>query len=162
MRWRAEHAASETRRDPIWGSGVPPTQASRSHEQVSQQRHLAKRKLGLWLSMAALAIQMLLPLLIAVEIRLLTQDPFLFGGLDPTLTCTHDSDGQPASPKRHDMAACPLCMALAVTHATTLAASSILPLPRQSVVVAEAAPATTPSVPCHHASYDARGPPART
>ena len=129
---------------------------------MRQQRHGVNGKFGLWLSLAALAVQVFLPFLIAVEIRVLTEDPFLFGGQDPALTCSHDSDGQPAAPKRHNIAACPLCTALAAGHATTLAAVAILPVPHRSALIAEAVPASVPPVSRHQASYEATGPPAHT
>jgi hypothetical protein len=128
---------------------------------VTRQRHLVNRKLGLWLGLAALAVQLLLPFLIAVEIRVLTEDPFLFGGLDPALTCSHDSNDQPAVPKRHNLAACPLCTVLAAGHATPLATAAILPVPHQSALIADAVPTAIPPVSRPRASYSARGPPAR-
>jgi hypothetical protein len=127
---------------------------------VTRQRHPVKRKLGLWLGLAALAVQVLLPFLIAVEIRVLSEDPFLFGGIDPALVCTHDNNSQPAVPKQHNAAACPLCTALAAGHATPLAAAAILPLPHRSAVIAQVVPAAVPPVSRPQASYSARGPPA--
>ncbi len=128
---------------------------------MTRQRHLVNRKLPLWLGLAALAVQMLLPFLIAVEIRVLTEDPFLFGGLDPALICSHDSNDQPAIPKRHNIAACPLCTALAAGHAAPLATAAILPVPHQSALVADAVATAIPLVSRLQASYSARGPPGR-
>jgi hypothetical protein len=128
---------------------------------MRRQHHGGKRRLGLWLGLAALAIQVFLPFLIAVEIRVLTEDPFLFGGLDPTLICSHDRDGRPAAPKPHNNTACPLCTALAAGHAIPLATATILRVPHRSALIAQAVPTAIPPVSRHQASYTARGPPAR-
>lgn len=128
---------------------------------MTRQRHLVNRKLPLWLGLAALAVQVLLPFLIAVEIRVLTEDPFLFGSLDPALVCSHDSNDQPANPKRHSIAACPLCTALAAGHAAPLATAAILPVPHEFALVADAVPTAIPPISRLQASYNARGPPVR-
>ncbi|MGH7095986.1 MAG: hypothetical protein ACREFB_20960 [Stellaceae bacterium] len=123
--------------------------------------HGGKRRLGLWLGLAALTIQVFLPFLIAAEIRVLTEDPFLFGGLDPALICSHDRDGQPTAPKPHNNTACPLCTTLAAGQATPLATAAILPVPHRSALIAQVMPAAIAPVFRHQTSYTARGPPAR-
>lgn len=128
---------------------------------MTRQRHIVKRKLGLWLGMAALAVQALLPLLIAVEVRIVSADPFLFGIRDPALICSQHRDSRPSLPTRHDLAACPLCAALAAGHATTLTAAAALTPPRDAAIPAGATPAPVFSVYRQAASYDATGPPAR-
>jgi hypothetical protein len=116
--------------------------------------------------LAAVVVQVLLPFLIAGEIRLLTRYPFLFATYDPASICGHalagggGHRGSPV-PAHRDIGACPLCTALAATHAVAPPAPPILPLPCEAVAFTVAVPA--PSLPGfrHYGSYEARGPPAR-
>lgn len=128
---------------------------------MTRRRCHARRKLGLWLGLAALTVQVLLPFLIAAEIRVISEDPFLFGGLDPALTCSHDSSGRPAAPKQQNHAACPLCAALAAGHAITFTAATVLPPPPQASRYMRATSAVALPVSRPQGSYSARGPPAR-
>jgi hypothetical protein len=131
---------------------------------MTMGRHPTRRRAaphGVWLAVLAIAGQVLLPFLIAVEIRVLAEDPSLVGGLDPPLICSHDSNDQPATPKRHNIAACPLCTALAAGHVIPLTTAAILPVPHGSALVADAAPTAIPPAPRLQAFYSARGPPAR-
>jgi hypothetical protein len=117
------------------------------------------KRFGLRLALLALAVQALIPFLVAFQLRALAQSPEA-AVLDAPL-CLHDGSGQPAggAPHQDCTAACPLCAALA-------AGSLIGPPPAGVAIplvigaeVPTTAPAPTLAGLVPSASYRSRAPP---
>jgi hypothetical protein len=119
---------------------------------------------GTWLAFLALAVQVLLPFLVAYEIALASTPAYAEG---TTVICSASSSTTiPAAhpvdhTAHHGLAAgCPLCIAAAAAHAFTAAPPVALPLPQaRSVILHHAGVAPRPYA-STAASYNPRAPPS--
>ena len=94
---------------------------------VMRSRQRRKRFIAAWLGLIGLAVQALLPMLLAVEIAAQPFDPAA------AALCLHDSadPAQPA-PASHDhglTSGCPICLSLAASVAFTAPTPLAIPLP---------------------------------
>lgn len=118
---------------------------------------------GLWLAFLALAIQTLLPFLVASEIALASSPAFA----ETTVICSASGPsttpaGSPANhAAHHGLAAhaCPLCIALASSQAFAAAPSVALPLPQGNPVAIAHSTVTLRTGAAPAASYNPRAPP---
>ncbi len=132
----------------------------------SYSRRGAKRAVpqGTWLALLALAIQILLPFLVAYEIAFAGTPAHAQG---TSVICSAAEPTNPTAPpqgshgSRHGLtASCPICMALAAGQAFTAAAPIALPLPLVESFVHYIA-VQTPNAPFGAiASYNPRAPPS--
>ena len=117
------------------------------------------RRFGLRLALLALAVQALIPFLVAFQLRALAESPEA-AVLNAPL-CLHDSSGQPAGTAPHQdcTAACPLCAALAAASLVgPLATATALP-PAVMADAPAAAPAPALASLFPSAAYRSRAPP---
>jgi len=120
-----------------------------------------------WLGIVALAIQALIPALLAGEIEIAGREHgagvftlCAFGHLH--VAATHDEPGGTNTPQQDDErgAACPICIALIASPAFTAPAPVALPLPLASPIAA-LAPSDGQEAPARFAAtaYRSRAPP---
>lgn len=122
------------------------------------------RPFGVWLSLTALAVQALLPLLLGFEIGLISAEADVQCIADVAHAGASHSrapDGRDQSHHHHSLAdGCPICLALAAGQTFTAANDVALPLPTSSasiVLYAARAPGRTSFA---AASYNPRAPPS--
>jgi hypothetical protein len=116
---------------------------------------------GTWLAFLALAVQVLLPFLVAYEIGLASTPAYAAG---TTVICSASSPTAPRAvhhTAHHGLAdGCPICIALAAAQAFTAAPPVALPLPQaQSVILHHAGVAPRPYA-STATSYNPRAPPS--
>jgi hypothetical protein len=119
---------------------------------------------GTWLAFLALAVQVLLPFFVAYEIGLASTPAYAEG---TTVICSASGSTTAPTPRSANHAShhtlsdgCPICIALAASHAFTTALPVALPLPQASSVIlrhAADAPRTFAST---AAFYNPRAPPS--
>jgi hypothetical protein len=119
---------------------------------------------GTWLAFLALAVQVLLPFFVASEIALASAPAYAEG---TTVICSASgSTTAPASnsanhASHHTLSdGCPICIALAASHAFTTAPPVALPLPQARAVVLHHAADAPRAFATTAASYNPRGPPS--
>jgi len=108
----------------------------------------------------ALAVQALLPLLLAVEIRLATTAEFPAAHAAAATSVIHPHQPSPFAPHHHGIAgSCPLCLALAANHGFTATTPAAPPLPNSAAL--DLIAVAPPERPVFRAlsSYFARAPP---
>jgi hypothetical protein len=117
-----------------------------------------------WFGCLAMAVQALLPLLLAAEIRLADAGElplYAPAGAEQAagpVTHQHHHSG---SSHHGGMAACPICQAVAAGHAfADTAASPALSAPQNYETAAAFAPPSRPLQAFYYSSYRARAPPA--
>jgi hypothetical protein len=117
---------------------------------------------GTWLAFLALAIQSLLPFLVAYEIALASTPAH---AQDTSVLCS--ASASPSSSNatidhttHHGLiGSCPICMALAASHAFTAAAPVALPLPQPAQVIQRYMARVPHAFADAAASYNPRAPP---
>lgn len=121
-----------------------------------------------WLGLFALAIQAVLPLVVAVEISLAAG-----AGRDSAFeiceyghvhaAAPHDEDDAPGKSHHHDRGdgdgLCPICIALHAAPVFTAPATLPLPLPAARQVVIAAVEPRSPAHPVTPSAYRSRAPP---
>ena len=129
-----------------------------------QRRRPRTARSGAALAFLALAVQVLLPFLVAFDIALASR-PAEAGpaGIicSAGLADTHTSPSSNRTPHHHGLSDnCPICTALAAGQAFTAVSPVLLPLPRDAFVFAAepVAVQNTPAVAA--AGYDSRAPPS--
>jgi Protein of unknown function (DUF2946) len=132
---------------------------------MSKKLYRAQRKLpaprGAWLAFLALAVQVLLPFLVAYDIALLSSPAY--AGV--TVICSADgthgtTPAQSAPDQQGHHVACPLCTAMAAGQAFTAITPVAMPLPQPGRGVKIEAGAMRPSAAVTAAFYHPRGPPS--
>ena len=125
----------------------------------SQRRTKRAAPQGAWLAFLAVAIQILLPFLVAYEITLASTPARAEG---TAVICS----SAPASPQsdhaaHHGVAGhpCPICLASAASQAFTAAPPVALPLPRGAAIVFHVAAPETRTGRSFAAPYQSRAPP---
>jgi hypothetical protein len=114
---------------------------------------------GAWLAFLALAIQALLPFLLASEIALGNTQAYA-EATSVICTASGSTATQPSHSSHHGLADnCPICLALAAGQAFTTLAQAVLPLPQAaSITLSLVAPAPG-ALAGFAASYHPRAPP---
>ena len=115
---------------------------------------------GTWLAFLALAVQILLPFLVAYEIALASTPARAEG---TTVICEAAPTSHQSDHAAHHCAPdhpCPICLACAAAQAFTAAPPVALPLPRGGPVILSADTPVTPTVQSFAAPYQSRAPPA--
>jgi len=124
-----------------------------------KERHSAPQ--GAWLAFLALAVQVLLPFLVAYEIALAGSPAY---AATITICRAPGSADAPAKPGEHGARhalneSCPLCAALAAAQGFTSPMPLPLPLPRAPAVLTLYREAAPPALLPAAASYAPRAPP---
>jgi hypothetical protein len=122
-----------------------------------------KRLAAGWFGCLAMAVQALLPLLLAAEIRLANAGEIPIctpaGVKQVVLPVTHQN--RPGSSHHGGMAACPICQAVACGQALAdTTTSPALSAPQSYETAAAFAPQHQPHQAFYHSPYRARGPPS--
>ncbi len=131
---------------------------------VHRARSKAAAPEGTWLAFLAVAIQVLLPFLVAYEITL-AGTPAYAASKTTTICSASGSTTSPASRStdhtaHHGLAdGCPICMALAAGQAFTAAAAVALALPQVKAVVLRVTVHASRVSTLAAASYNPRAPP---
>ena len=137
--------------------------AARGRDMVRRQHRGRTRAApeGIWLALLAVAIQIFLPFLVAVEIKALSEPA---SAATTTICLSTDSIGASAHPgsqtTHHGLSdGCPICVALAVGQAFTSPSPVLAPIPQTAgaSVVYEAPTASPPDY--ASAFYNPRAPP---
>ena len=130
-------------------------------KQASQRAERGRGPSGIGWAFLALAVQVLLPFLVAYEIGILGNPAYA----ETTIICS--ASGSHAIPTPANGAdqpthsgPCSLCIALAAAHAFTGATPVTLPLPRQHELVRLRATATVRATVVATAGYHSRAPPS--
>jgi hypothetical protein len=123
-----------------------------------RRHHHRKPPRGTLLAFLALAIQAMLPFFLAVEIARAANPAYA----DTVVICSalghHDSNGTTGD-HRGMADGCPICSALAASHAFTAPPATPLPLPVACGGVARATPDTATAAFFAASSYQSRAPP---
>lgn len=130
---------------------------------IHYSRSKTARPAGAWLAFLALAIQILLPFLVAYEIGLASTPANA-----ETITICHMPGAtaalEPGADKDTHHArlceGCPICTALAAGHAFTAAGPVALPLPQAAAIVLHLTMQMPRAFASAAASYNPRAPPA--
>ncbi len=134
---------------------------------MTKRQHRASRRAapqGTWLAFLALAIQALLPFLLAYEIALGTTPAHAAGTTaicaasgSTTTPFSHQADHS----SHHGLAdGCPICLALAAGQAFTAISPVALPLPQTAAVTLSLAAQAPRALGGFSASYNPRAPPS--
>jgi len=119
---------------------------------------------GTWLAFLALAVQVLLPFFVASEISLASAPAYAQG---TTVICSASGSTTTPAPHPANHAShhtlsdgCPICIALAASHAFTAAPPVALPLPQATSVFLLHSADAPRAFASTAASYNPRGPPS--
>jgi hypothetical protein len=113
---------------------------------------------GAPLAFLALALQVLIPFLVAYEISVLSSPAYAGDAI--ICSAAHAGSSHRSAPDHTDHGACPLCVTLAAAQAFTNAAPVPLPVPRQvESITLQAGPARLVTT-LAAAPYNPRAPPA--
>lgn len=119
--------------------------------------------MGAWLAVLACGVQVLLPFLVAIEIRAASLEATHHHAPAAVAASHVHGDSQPFRHKsRHGTGlagGCPICLALSVAQAFTAPAPLALPLPQVPRLVRVAVAAAPPPAQDTPAHYEARAPP---
>src|SRR5690348_10411472 len=119
---------------------------------------------GAALAFLALAVQVLLPFLVAFDIALASRPAEAASAsviCSVGFTETHTAPSSNRDTSHHGLSDnCPICTALAAGHAFTAASPVLLPLPRDAFVFAPDQVALQGTPAATAAAYDSRAPPA--
>jgi hypothetical protein len=119
-----------------------------------RSRQQRKKFLAAWLGLCGLAVQALLPLLLAVEIAAQPFDPAA------EALCLHSpADAPPAQPQQDHFTGCAICLSLAASVAFTAPPPLELPLPDLVSADVYALDHGGTRTQFFHASYQSRAPP---
>lgn len=113
---------------------------------------------GAWLAFLAVAVQVLLPFLVAYEIALVSSPAY---AASSAIICSaSDTHAAPASHTQHGLSdRCPLCVALAANQSFTAATPITAPLPRTISGIARYSAPSHGASAFGVASYNSRAPP---
>lgn len=129
---------------------------------MTKHLHRARQQLappGAWLAFLALAVQVLLPFVVAYDIALMSSPAYAGITAICSAGATHSVPAQGAPDQSHH-ATCPLCTAMAAGQAFTAATPVFVPVPQPGKgLKIEAAPLHRDAA-VTAASYQPRGPPS--
>jgi len=124
------------------------------------------RRFAAWLGVLALLVQVLIPALLAAELKLAQdehgQSVFTLCAFGHLHVATHDSSGTGPEVPGHDQdvgALCPICLALLASPAFTAPPLFSLPLPVVTPLETFTAVATQPRAAVAVTAYRSRAPP---
>jgi hypothetical protein len=122
-----------------------------------------RRDAGVWLSFFALYLQILLPFVVAADLRIIGATDaagFALCHYDATPAKGDDgTGGVPGSGSGHTPSCCPLCVALGTGVPFTTPVAPVLPMRLASVVILNGSVAVAPVGADTAFHYEARGPP---
>jgi hypothetical protein len=138
----------------VGATGVPSAMALC---QRRDQRHMIPH--GFFLAFMAVAVQLLLPFVIAIQIARLGDPAFADTVICSSLGATAHHDGGTSNDHHGPGEACPLCGALALGQAFTAAEAPAMPMPlRSSRIILATVDAPSLAL-VGTSSYQSRGPP---